>query len=265
MPELGGETRELTVLFSDIIGFTGISERLPPEHLVSLLNQYFEVITDIVEAHDGFVDKYIGDAIVAIFGAPIAVERHAEKAVRAALECRKAIADFNAPWLGSTQITLASRIGINTGEALIGNIGSPRRLSYTVIGDAVNLAARLEGTNKSYDTNILVSNTTQTRARSTIAFREIDLIRVVGRVQPVTIFEPLGLTEQLSDTARERISKFEAALALYRAGGFSEARKAFEDLAEGDGPAKVFASRCAEFERVQPGSDWSGIFDIASK
>lgn len=191
MPELGGEEREVTVLFSDIAGFTAISEACDPAALVQGLNTYFSTMTDIIEAHGGFVDKYIGDAIVAVFGAPVNDPRHAEQAVRAAMQMRAALrAEPERFSLAGLQ--LKTRIGLNTGRVLIGNIGSPRRFNYTAMGDAVNLASRLEGANKVYGTSILVSEDTIKAAGDAIIARRVDIVRVVGRAQPVRLYEPLA-------------------------------------------------------------------------
>lgn len=194
MPELGGEEREVTVLFSDIAGFTAISEACDPATLVQGLNTYFSTMTDIIEAHGGFVDKYIGDAIVAVFGAPVDEPRHAEQAMRAALQMRDALL-AEPDRFSLAGLPLKTRIGLNTGRVLIGNIGSPRRFNYTAMGDAVNLASRLEGANKAYGTSILVSEDTMRAAGDTIVARRVDIVRVVGRAQPVRLYEPLAPRE----------------------------------------------------------------------
>lgn len=194
MPELGGEEREVTVLFSDIAGFTAISEACDPATLVQGLNTYFSTMTDIIEAHGGFVDKYIGDAIVAVFGAPVDEPRHAEQAMRAAMQMRDALL-AEPDRFSLAGLPLKTRIGLNTGRVLIGNIGSPRRFNYTAMGDAVNLASRLEGANKAYGTSILVSEETMHAAGDAIVARRVDIVRVVGRAQPVRLYEPLAPRE----------------------------------------------------------------------
>lgn len=197
MPELGGEEREVTVLFSDIAGFTAISEACDPAALVQGLNTYFSTMTDIIEAHGGFVDKYIGDAIVAVFGAPVHDARHAEQAMRAAMQMRDALR-AEPERFSLAGLPLKTRIGLNTGRVLIGNIGSPRRFNYTAMGDAVNLASRLEGANKAYGTSILVSEDTMRAAGDAVVARRIDIVRVVGRAQPVRLYEPLAPRETAS-------------------------------------------------------------------
>jgi adenylate cyclase len=197
MPALGGEEREVTVLFSDIAGFTAISEACDPATLVQGLNIYFSTMTDIIEAHGGFVDKYIGDAIVAVFGAPMDAPRHAEQAMRAAMQMRDVLR-AEPERFSLAGLPLRTRIGLNTGRVLIGNIGSPRRFNYTAMGDAVNLAARLEGANKAYGTSILVSEDTMQAAGAAVVARRVDIVRVVGRAQAVRLYEPLAPREAAS-------------------------------------------------------------------
>ena len=262
-PVLGGEVRPVSILFSDIAGFTAISERHEPKQLVENLNQYFAAMTAIVEAHGGFVDKFIGDAVVAVFGAPIADDRNAERAVMAAVEMRRLLneeaADFS---LGDGQ-PLRARIGINSGTALVGNIGSPRRFNYTVMGDAVNLAARLESANKRYGTQILVSDETARACVASILFREVDTVRVVGRQTAVTLFEPLTTQESATEADRERASAYAAAFFYWRSGRFAEAAIAFRDLA-GDPIAAAFAER-SEGLAAEPPDGWDGVTDLHEK
>jgi adenylate cyclase len=189
-PDLGGEQRNLTVFFSDIADFTTLSETLSPRELVALMNAYLSAMTDIVEAHGGFVDKYIGDAIVAVFGAPHDDPEHAIHAVETALECVRRLAALNADGQSFLGRRLAMRIGINTGEALVGNIGSRRRFNYTVMGDAVNLASRLQDLNKRYGTTILVSETTAAAVGGARTFRRVDRVVVKGRHAEVEVFTP---------------------------------------------------------------------------
>jgi len=212
-PELGGEERDITVMFSDVAGFTALSEGLTPTQLVQVMNVYLSAMTEIVESHGGFVDKYIGDAIVAVFGAPVNDPAHARHAVEAALACKAKLAAMNAdptrPLLGNV---LKARIGLNSGPALVGNIGSKRRFNYTVMGDTVNLASRLEGANKYFGSTVLCTGGVRERADAargpTVAWREIDRIRVKGRAAPVTVLEPLGFADTLEGEdpgARRRV------------------------------------------------------------
>ena len=246
-PELGGEIRDVTVLFSDIANFTAFAETKNPHSLVTALNAYFDHMDEIIEREGGFIDKFVGDAIVAVFGAPVAPVDHAGAAVRAA----RAMATSGA---GAPFVT---RIGLNTGPVLIGNIGASRRFNYTVIGDTVNLASRLEGANKEYGTTILVSGDT-CAAAPTLAFREVDRVRVVGRVQPIDIFTPLRVgADMRSET------KYADALALYRKGQFDAAADAFACL-DDDPIADVMAKR-ARLLLMSPPSSWDGSTTLETK
>lgn len=242
-PSLGGEEREVTVLFSDIAGFTGISETCSPPELVDALNTYFSAMTDIVESHGGFVDKYIGDAIVAVFGAPVEDKRHADHAIRAAMHMRDLLAKMPERFSVAGR-PFKTRIGINSGPVLIGNIGSPRRFNYTVIGDTVNLAARLEGANKAYGTSILVSEAAMRQARDVVS-REIDLVKVVGRGEPVRIFEPLARSRR-ADARQVALSEaFDKAQAARRQGDIDAARRVLADFTD-DPAARLLLTRLAQ-------------------
>jgi adenylate cyclase len=188
LPVLGGEMRDVTLFFSDIAGFSSFAERMSPPELVSLMNRYLSAMTDIIEKNGGFVDKYIGDAIVAVFGAPVADADHAANAVRAALACSAELERPSASTAAPDYSRIAHRVGLNSGPALVGNIGSRRRFNYTAMGDCVNLASRLEGANKYFATSILASEATKTLAGSAFIWREIDNIRVKGRAAPVRIY-----------------------------------------------------------------------------
>ncbi len=263
-PRLGGETRELTVLFSDIAGFTELCEGLAPQEVVELMNRYLSAMTDIIEDHGGFVDKYIGDAIVAVFGAPLDDPDHARHGVEAALACQRKLEEI-APDLGLPEgRRLASRIGVNSGPVLIGNIGSKRRFNYTVMGDAVNLAARLEGANKVFGSAILVSETTAGLCGEEIAFREVGRVRVLGRREAVTLCEPLGPACQLDREQAARQQAFERAQCAFRGGDFAGAANAFEALATGDPVAAALAARARDLEAVPPEA-WEGITDLERK
>ncbi len=266
LPELGGETRQLSVWFSDIEKFSGLSEGLAPADLVRFLNVYLSAMSDIVEEHGGFVDKYIGDAIVAVFGAPHEDPDHALNAVRSALACRERLSAMQAE-LGLPQgRTLNARIGINTGEILVGNIGSHRRFNYTVMGDAVNLASRLEGVNKVYGSQIIASGETVAACGDSIAFRELDSVQVMGRETPVTIFEVLATGSAGSAESRDLAAAYMTALAAYREGRFDDAETAFEDLARaGDQAARTLAERARAFVDDPPPPEWQGVTALDSK
>lgn len=260
-PALGGETRHVTILFSDVAGFTSFSERLAPAELVQLMNAYLSAMTEIVQKHKGYVDNFIGDAIIAVFGAPLADPDHARHAVICAIECRRRLAELNRDSEVFAGHRLKARIGLNTGEVLVGNIGSKDRLKYTVMGDAVNLASRLEGANKAYGTSILVSEETVAAAGAGFEFREIDRVRVKGRAKAVAIFEPLGEDHHLSSAAAH---DFAAALAAYRAGRFEEAAAGFARLAPIDPTAELFAVK-ARVLAAAPPVDWQPVTALETK
>jgi class 3 adenylate cyclase len=264
-PKLGGEDRDVSVLFSDLADFTALSEGLAPEEVVTLMNRYLNAMTEIIEAHGGFVDKYIGDAIVAVFGAPLSDPEHARHAVEAALACRDRLTDLQ-PELGLPPgRTLSARIGVNSGPVLIGNIGSQKRFNYTVMGDTVNLAARLEGVNKLYRSSILVSGITMEQCGTGMTFREIDRVRVLGRSSPVTLFEPLYRSGSGPLGDPERLAIFAAALDVYRSGDFAKARMAFEGLATNDPVAAELAQRCRVLIDEPPSGGWDGVCDLDRK
>jgi class 3 adenylate cyclase/CHASE2 domain-containing sensor protein len=262
-PALGGETRNVTVYFSDIADFSSFAEKIPPAELVAAMNEYLSAMTDIIEAHGGFVDKYIGDAIVAVFGAPLDDPDHAKNAVSAALACAARLGELdrvNAAFGGAVR----QRIGLNTGEALVGNIGSRRRFNYTVMGDMVNLAARLEGANKAFATTIIASEATVAAAGDAFSWRELDAIRVKGRDQAVKIYEPLGLASEVSPERRAGAEAYAEGLARYRARDFAGAAATFATLA-GDPPAARFAERARELARQPPGPDWEPVNALEEK
>jgi len=233
---------------------------------VAFLNEYLSVMTGTVEAHGGFVDKYIGDAVVAVFGAPLPDADHARHAVEAALACQERLTAMQGGFGLPGDITVATRIGVNSGDMLVGNIGSDRRFNYTVMGDAVNLASRLEGANKMFGTGILISDRTRELCGMTIEAREIDTVRVVGRAAPVTIFEPLGTGGSLSEAAGRRNAAYAAALADYRAGRFDAAATGFAALSEaGDGAAAAFLDRIRTLKSAPPPAGWDAITDLDSK
>jgi adenylate cyclase len=260
-PALGGEERDVTVLFSDIAGFTGISEACDPATLVQGLNTYFSAMTAIIEDHGGFVDKYIGDAIVAVFGAPLDDSKHASHAVRAALHMQAALAREPERFSIAGR-PLRTRIGLNTGMVLIGNIGSPRRFNYTAIGDAVNLAARLEGANKAYGTGILASDATMAAAGDGILARPVDTVRVVGRRQPVTLFEPLARRHRAGDLQQRQAAVFADVQAALAQGELARAGELLRELPAEDAAAQKLGKRIAA---LPAGVTWPGVTDLTEK
>ena len=265
MPALGGETRTVSILFSDLAAFTKISEGVEPDVLVAWLNDYFGAMTDIIEEHGGFVDKFIGDAILAVFGAPLDDPNHAANAVKAALKMKALLADPNGPLAGGALGTPKCRIGINSGPVLIGNIGSARRFNYTVIGDAVNLASRLEGANKGYGTQVLVSEDTFKLCGGDVAFRELDTVRVVGRSAPVSLFTPVSPEELVDPEASSVRQVYALALSAWRAGQFETAIERFKTTAHTDGAAAAFLKRAKAFANVPKPPSWNGVTDLTEK
>ena len=263
-PSLGGEERDLSILFCDIAGFTKMSEGMEPDALVLVLNRYFTVMTDIIEAHGGFVDKYIGDAVLAVFGAPYAIDNHARAAVDAALAMRKAMEDD--PSLLATDSGRGSnRLGIATGPVLIGNIGSPRRFNYTVMGDTVNLASRLEGANKYYGTPMMVSGETMAHHGDPDVFRALDTVQVVGRHEPVAVFEPLAAARRADPEDGAQRAAYAAALAAWRAGRFEEAAAGFLGLAAFDSAAAAMLRKAEKHIGIPPEAGWAGVTALTEK
>ena len=265
-PSLGGETRIVTLYRSDIAGFTSFSEKLTAEDLVALMNAYLTAMTDIIDEHGGFVDKYIGDAIDGVFGAPLDDEHHALNAVRAALACQARLRDMNESGLDKFKgHKLRQRIGLHTGSALVGNIGSRQRFNYTVMGDAANLASRLEGANKVYGTSIIASEATVQLAGSAITYRELDTIRVVGRDEPVRIFEPIAERGQETPLQSTCAISYAEGLARWRLRDFRGAAEIFGPFADRDLPSCLFRDRAIQLMRVPPEVDWHPVNNLDSK
>lgn len=261
--KLGGEHRTVTIMFSDLAGFTSISERLTPETVITLLNEYFSRMTDIILEEGGTLDKFEGDAIMAFWGASLDMEDHALRACRAALRQVEALADLNGDFEKMGLPALKLRVGIHTGEAVVGNLGSQRRFDYTVIGDAVNLASRLEGLNKYYGTTLLCSESTMNACADEAEFRELDDVAVKGREAPVRVFQVLGLAGRLGEAQARARESFSRGLELYRAGQFALAGEHFFaalKILPQDGPSREFLDRCREFQRDPPGPGWDRVF-----
>jgi len=269
-----GERRVMTVLFCDMRNSTALGEVTTPTGLVALINRYLTAMSEPVRRHDGIIDKYIGDAVMAFWGPPfVPAEAQAGLACLAALDqvgafpaLVAALPDLVGVKHGLPPIGL--RVGIATGEVLVGDIGSDVARSYTVMGDAVNLASRLEGANKAYGTGVLVSEATARLAGNAIELREIDSILVAGRTEPERVFEVLGRAGEVGAATRELRNRFAAGLAAYRAGSWEEARAAFSAclaLRPDDGPAAVFLERLAALAVRPPGEAWDGVWRPAAK
>jgi len=265
LPSLGGEARNITMYFSDVAGFSSLAETMPPADLIALMNVYLSGMTDIIEGHGGFVDKYIGDAIVGVFGAPVTDADHARAAVLAALSCCERLAELNKSAAAFKGNILAHRIGLNSGEALVGNVGSGRRFNYTVIGDVVNLASRLEGANKYYGTSILASEATVSLTGASFRWREIDSIRVLGRAQPLRVYEPLAPAGQDKPAGCEQAQVYAAGLASWRKREFSAAAEAFARIADFDPPSRLFMQRASKLAQSPPPPDWEPINTLEGK
>ena len=261
---LGGERREVTSFFSDVAGFTAISESLAPEELVSLLNEYLSVMTDIILSSGGTLDKYEGDAIIAFWNAPLDQTDHALRACRAALDCQKRLAGLQPRFQEKYGRAVAMRIGLNSGAAVVGNMGSSRRFDYTAMGDTINLAARLEGACKQYEVPILVGEETYRRIQSGIVAREVDIIRVVGKTKPVVVYEIIGEKADLSTAERERLNLYEEAREAYKRRDWERAAALFGEI-EGDALAALYKERCQTLKQSPPAGDWDGVFDLKSK
>ncbi|MBT5632391.1 MAG: CHASE2 domain-containing protein [Nitrospina sp.] len=266
--KLGGERKELTAFFSDVAGFSSISEKLSPEDLVLLLNDYLTEMTDIIKKYEGTVDKFEGDAIIAFFGAPISHKDHARRTCLVALEMQERLAQLREGWKKEGKAELYMRIGINTGPAVVGNMGSKTRMDYTMMGDSVNLAARLEGVNKQYKTETMISGFTYEQAKEFVEVRELDRIRVVGKKEPVKIYELLAHKGAI-DAKQEQVLKcYNEGYNLYNIRKWNEAAEWFEkalSFDETDGPSLTFFERCITFQIHPPREDWDGVFSFGVK
>jgi class 3 adenylate cyclase len=268
--QLGGVNRHMTALFSDIKGFTGIAEKLKPGHLVDLLNHYLSTMSDIILEQKGTIDKYQGDSIVSFFGAPLELDDHALRACTAGIMMKRIENEVNRYVLekGISPSPLLTRIGINTGEMVVGNMGTQKKMNYTIISNAVNLASRLEGVNKAYGTWILASESTIQETKSKLLSRRLDRVRVVGINEVVRIHEILELKSDASDALFEQVYLFHKAMDLYEARNWKDALEAFNqviNLYPNDGPSPMFLERCRQYLEFPPAADWDGIVNLTEK
>ncbi len=267
--ELGGEEKEISILFSDIEGFTSISETMAPKQLVELLNDYLNAMTQRIFQQGGTLDKYIGDAIVAVFGAPLPQNEHALHACYAALDMQSSLEEFRAKWMAKGMPAIRNRIGVNTGRVVFGNIGSDIRYDYTGIGDAMNLASRLEAANKQYGTYLMISEFTHAQVRERVIVRELDMIVVKGKTKPVKVYELLGrANEPLPENTRHLLARYQEGIDLYHKREWSEAIRRFEQAltyAHTDEPSKLYIHRCKQFIAEPPAPDWDGTYHLTSK
>ncbi len=263
---MAGQSREMTVLFSDIRGFTDFSEKLSPTELADVLNAYLTTMTRIVQRHRGTIDKYIGDAIMAFWNAPVDLGDHAVRAVQTALDMQAALPQLNQEFTARGWPHVKIGVGVNTGRMSVGNMGSEFRMSYTVMGDAVNLGSRLEGITKQYGVGILATEPT-VRADSHHAFMKVDVVRVKGKEQPVAIYEPLGLNEQLGPAQLEQAHHFEEAFAAYQHQQWDHAESLLKAL-NAETPRAlydIYLQRIAHFREAPPSADWDGVFVYTTK
>lgn len=264
---LGGQRKEVSVLFSDIRGFTTISETWPPDQLVTILNEYMTEMVAVVFENKGSIDKFVGDAIVAVFGSLVEVENHARHAVNAAIGMQRRLVDLNIDWKKRYGVELGIGIGINTGEVFLGNIGSPERMEFTVIGDAVNLAARLEGLTKFYGVELVVSEFTR-RGLDDILCRKLDLVRVKGKHKAVAIYEPVCLVMDADDRLQSELSGYDEALSAYYQQQWAVADEAFGALASQYPDKKLYTlyrDRIAGLRRAGLPAEWDGVFVHTTK
>jgi adenylate cyclase len=278
---LRGSLQTVTILFSDIRGFTATSEKIGARATVAMLNEYLSLMVELIEQNDGILDKYIGDAIMALFGAPFPSTNDATHAVLTAWAMLESVDLLNKTRVARGEAKIHIGLGINTGEVIVGNIGSERRMDYTVIGDAVNLAARLESATKQYSSKLLISEFTFKKLSVTLTkkFRNVDLLRVKGKTQPVTIYEGLDQQHPLA----EHIDQWDKALRAYRQQNWTLAGKIFKELLDisqknskryetetetdfyGDPVSLIYLNRIAQFEKNAPDKDWDGVYVMESK
>ena len=265
---VGGETKELSLLFTDIRDFTQLSEKIKPQELMQYLSRYFQTITKVIVDNNGTVDKYIGDGSMAFWGAPIDDPNHAYNACQAALQIQRVLAQLNKEWQLQNKPTLKTRIGINTGNTVVGNVGSDDRLNYTALGDAVNVASRLERLNKQYETFILVGALTHAKVKDKFAFRLVDKVATKGKTQGTYVYE---LMEELKSSPisdlQQYNQEFGIAFAYYEKGDWQNALGLFETLAKkypDDKLIKLFIRRCTTFA-ANPPPHWNGVWVMTEK
>lgn len=265
---LGGERKELTAFFSDIQGFSTISEGMEPEELVPFLNEYLTEMCDLILKYDGTIDKFEGDAIIAFFGAPIDYPDHAARACLCAVEIQSRMVELRKKWIEEGKPEIHMRIGLNTGPMVVGNMGSRDRMDYTIMGDAVNLAARLESGAKQYKVYTMISQDTLAEAGDIIETRELDVTRVVGKEEPVKVYEIIGRKNEVDPERMKVVEKFTQGIGLYKSMRWDEALTAFQlalDIDPVDGPSIVYLDRCEEFRENPPPEGWDGVYVMKSK
>lgn len=265
---LGGERREITAFFSDVAGFTSISEKLSPEALVELLNEFLTEMTDIIQARNGTVDKFEGDAIIAMFGAPVPQADHALAACAACIDMQKRLVSLREKWEEEKQLTIRMRVGLCSGPAVVGNMGSRKRFDYTMMGDTVNTAARLEGVNKQYGTYVMISHSTYELVKGKMVARELDAVNVVGKAVPVKIYELIGEIGRVDAPTLQALQSYASGLNAYRQRQWDAAERFFHQvmgIMPNDAPSRIMIDRCAAYRENAPPDDWDGAFVLTSK
>ncbi|MDR2900085.1 MAG: adenylate/guanylate cyclase domain-containing protein [Treponema sp.] len=267
--QLGGTKRRMSALFTDIQGFSTISEQLSPEDLVSLLNRYLTVMSDLILNVEGTIDKYEGDAIVAFFGAPLKQDDHAIRACSSAIQLKKAELELNKLVMEQklAPMPLLTRVGINSGDMVAGNMGTDKKMNYTIMGDAVNLAARLEGVNKQYRTWILASDNTIRETDGRFLVRRLDKVRVVGKSEPVQLYNVLNHIEESSAEEKKLVEVFHESLDYFENRNWKKARSGFLEVRsmESDGPAEIYLKRIEQYIEKEPDGKWDGVFNLINK
>jgi len=268
--QLGGASRHMTAIFTDVKGFSTISEQLHPEELVSLLNRYLTAMSDIVLAEKGTIDKYEGDAIIAFYGAPVTLEDHALRACVSAIQMKKVEAELNKTIMENnlSPHPLLTRIGINTGNMVAGNMGTANKLNYTIMGNAVNLAARLEGINKQYGTWILASEETIKETKGQLLVRKLDRIRVVGINEPVRIYELLDIADHADEKCVNIVKYFHEGLNYFERREWKIAQDGFKaalSINADDAPSRIYLERCGNYLKTPPEDTWDGVYNFTDK
>ncbi|MCL2879254.1 MAG: adenylate/guanylate cyclase domain-containing protein [Treponema sp.] len=267
--QLGGTRRDMSAIFTDIQGFSTISEKLSPEELVSLLNRYLTAMSNVVLDEQGTIDKYEGDAIIAFFGAPLEQADHALRACVSAVKMKQTEAELNTIIAEQhlSHTPLLTRIGINSGGMVAGNMGTDKKMNYTIMGDAVNLAARLEGVNKQYGTYLLASGDTIAQTGDSLLYRRLDRVRVVGKSEPVQLCNIIALAGEASAEQRNLVTTFNQALDYFEKRDWKKAGAGFKELLllEGKGPAQVYLKRCTQYITDPPEDAWDGVFNLTEK
>jgi adenylate cyclase len=255
-------------MFTDVKGFSTFSEKLDPNDLVKLLNRYLTIMSDLILETGGTIDKFEGDAIIAFWGAPITLVDHARRTARTAVLMKRAEKALNEELKAEGMAPMYTRIGINTGDMTVGNMGTAKRMDYTMMGNAVNLAARLEGVNKQYTTWILTSQATRDELGDEFLVRRLDRVRVVGISTPVRLYQVVDILAEADPTVKELIATFEAGLDVFEERDWVKSEKLFQDVLKinaEDGPALKYLKRAQEYQKEAPADDWDGVYSMTEK